>query len=166
MDGSRMQYELEKIILEKYGNDPEKMKPFSKYFYREEIFNDSTPGCSKPIYRQQHLHVDNHRTTDDNMNHESAKKGVYHQQRKDDSNVNLRSPGVENKQSSVQPGISIFGYGDPLDVLFGYSSTNEEPHHLPDESGNSAKVQSRSQKRAHRRHRLRHRNQETLALGG
>uniref|UniRef100_A0A803MT09 Uncharacterized protein n=2 Tax=Chenopodium quinoa TaxID=63459 RepID=A0A803MT09_CHEQI len=100
MDGSRMQYELEKIILEKYGNDPEKMKPFSKHFYCEEIFNDSTPGRPKSIYRQRHLHVDNHRTTDNNTNHESAKKGVYYQQREDDSNVKLKSPSAENKQSS------------------------------------------------------------------
>lgn len=65
----------------------------------------------------------------------------------------------------IYPGISRFGYGDPLDVLFGGSSSNEEPLQ-PDESENLGKVQSRSQKRARRRHRLRHGRQDSLLMGG
>ncbi|XP_021853562.2 uncharacterized protein [Spinacia oleracea] len=103
MDGSRMQYELEKIILEKYGNDPEKMKPFSKHFYCEEIFNDSAPGRPKSVYRQRHLYVDDQRTTNENLKHESAKKGVNHQHKKDDSNVKLKSPNAETKQVPICP---------------------------------------------------------------
>lgn len=164
MDGSRMQHELKKIILEKYGNDPEKMRLFSKHFYCEELFSDSTPGHPKSVYRQRHTYVDEHRTADGDTNHESTKKGVINQPRSDDSNVKVKSSSSEIKQVPINPGINIFGYGDPLDVLFGDSSANEELAQ-PDESGSSAKVQSRSQKRARRRHRIRHRHQESGQLG-
>ncbi|KMS98843.1 hypothetical protein BVRB_3g068230 [Beta vulgaris subsp. vulgaris] len=164
MDGSRMQYELKKIILDKFGNDPEKMQLFSKHFYCEEVFNDSTPGQPKSYYRQRNLYVDDQRTADGSSSQVSDKKGVLHNQRNDDSNIKMRNPTAEIKQVPIISGIHVFGYGDPIDVLFGHSSPNEELHH-PDESGNSAKVQSHRQRRARRRHKVRHRHQESFNLG-
>ncbi|KAL2922623.1 Vezatin [Bienertia sinuspersici] len=163
MDGSRMQHELKKIILEKYGNNPKKMQPFSKHFYCEEVFNDLTLGQPQPVFRQRHVYVEDHRTADGNSHHEAIKKGAKHQQRNDDSKVKLKSSSTEIKQVPVAvPTISILGYGDPLDVLFGHSSTNEELQQ-PDESGNS-KAESHRQKRARRKHRLRHRHQESESV--
>lgn len=157
MDGSRMQHELRKIVLEKYGDNPQRMQAFARHFYSEEVLSDSTLGHPKSVYRQRNSYRNDERIANSNNYGvpDANKDAVYRHQRNEDSrSLKLERSAVGIMQARINPGVDMAGYGDPLEVLLGYSPANEESHQ-PDDSTISD-VQSRSQRRAHRRHKMRH----------
>uniref|UniRef100_A0A7C9E2D8 Uncharacterized protein n=1 Tax=Opuntia streptacantha TaxID=393608 RepID=A0A7C9E2D8_OPUST len=162
MEGTRMQHELRKIVVEKYGNNPQRMKPFSKHFYVEEVMNDSAPGNPKSVYRQRNIYVEEQQIANRDTYGvpDVNESDMYHQLR---NGSKLRT-GAGARQVHINPAVAMAAYGDPLEVLFGgYAPANDEPLQ-PDDSITSAKAQTRSQRRAHRRHRMRNRQTESSLL--
>ncbi|XP_074292325.1 uncharacterized protein LOC141619197 [Silene latifolia] len=166
LDGTRMQNELKKIVLQRYGNDPGRMQAYSKHFYGEELYSDSSPEYPRLVYRPRHVYMDNPKGIENVYGvSDSDEQQRNHDQRIVDRNspkVNGRN--MENKQVRTNPGISAYGYGDPLEVLFGYALANENVEQ-PEASGEAPKVQSRKQKRAHRRQQMRQRHRDSLSPG-
>lgn len=76
------------------------MQLYSKYFYGEEVFNDSTPGLPKLVYRPRNLYMDD-QTSDVNTSQESVERGLYHARRNDDTNIKLKTPSSEIKKNPV-----------------------------------------------------------------
>lgn len=162
MEGTRMQHELRKIVVETFGNNPRRMKPFSKHFYMEEVMNDSATGNPKSVYRQRNLYVEEQQIANRDTYGvpDGDKSDIYSQQRNEDK---LRTRAGA-RQVHINPAVNMLGYGDPLEVLFGgYAPANEVPQQL-DDSVSSAKAQTRTQRRAYRRHRMRHRQRESSSL--
>ncbi|GAB4843363.1 hypothetical protein Ancab_013329 [Ancistrocladus abbreviatus] len=164
-DGSRMQQELAKIIVRRYGNDPQKKQLISKHFYSEKVFDDSTADHPRYIYRQRNTYVDNaaqiqrlyggYTQSDGNRSDPKYAAGTDVP-----DSVGQKIVNLESKQVQVNPSSYIFA--DPLDCILGYSGTAEEIRH-PDNSTAPAKMHGRSQKRLHRRHRMHHRHREELS---
>lgn len=77
------------------------MQLYSKYFYCEEVFNDSTPGLPKLVYRPRNLYMDEHRTSDVNTSQESTERGLYHPRKNDDTNIKPKTPSSEIKKNPV-----------------------------------------------------------------
>ncbi|KAL9237633.1 hypothetical protein vseg_012159 [Gypsophila vaccaria] len=166
LDGTRMQHELKKIVLQRYGNNPHKMKSFSKYFYGEEVYTDSNPEHPRLVFRQRHLFMDYPKVTNDDAYGVSDvdDRQQNHQQSSIDRNSpKQEGPNMEIKQVRINPGISLYGYGDPLEVLFGSAFKKDETEQPKD----TAKVQGRNQKKLRRRQRMRERQRlrESLSLG-
>ncbi|KAH9605611.1 hypothetical protein KSS87_008058 [Heliosperma pusillum] len=166
LDGTRMQNELKKIVLQRYGNDPGRMRAFSKHFYGEELYSDSSPEYPKLVYRQRHVFMDNPKGTVENVYGVSDSDGQQrdHQRIVDRNPPKVNGPIMENKQVRTNPGISAYGYGDPLEVLFGYALANDNIEQ-PEASGEAPKVQSRKQKRVRRKQQMRQRHREALSPG-
>lgn len=158
-----MQHELRKIVVEKFGNNPQRMKPFSKHFYVEEVMNDSAPGNPKSVYRQRNIYVEEQQIANRDTYGvpDDDKRDMHRQQRNEDK---MRTGAGARQVHQINPTVNMLGYGDPLEVLFGgYAPANEVPPQL-DDSISSAKAQTRSQRRAYRRHRMRHRQRESSSL--
>ncbi|KAK9664327.1 hypothetical protein RND81_14G033700 [Saponaria officinalis] len=166
LDGSRMQHEFKNLVLQRYGDNPHKMKMLSKYFYGEEVYSDSNPEYPRLIYRQRHVFMENPKVSNDEVYGGSdidEPQQNHHQSSSDRNSLKLKGPSKEIKQVRINPGISTYGYGDPLEVLFGFAL--EEETEQPDASGDAAKVQGRNQKKLRRRQRIRQRHRESLSLG-
>lgn len=166
MEGSRVQHELRKIVLEKYGNNPQRMKPFAKHFYVEEVLNDSAPGNPKTVYRHRNSYAEDQliANRDTYGVPDANKSDVYRQQGNENpDSLKVNRPSMGIRPVRINSAITMVGYGDPLEVLFGYSQAMEESPQ-PDDSATSPKSQTRSQRRAHRKHRMRHRHRDSLSL--
>ncbi|GMH18826.1 hypothetical protein Nepgr_020667 [Nepenthes gracilis] len=163
-DGSRMQHELAKIMVQRYGNDPRKKKLISKHFYSEKVFDDSTSDRPISIYRQRNTFVDNaaniHRSLDINTHSDGNENDTNYPPRKNDSDIpRQKRMNSESMQVHINPGSYVLA--DPFECLFGYSGATEEIHHPAGAgAGAPAREQSCSQRRLHRRHRMRHRHRE------
>ncbi|KAL9684047.1 hypothetical protein QQ045_021478 [Rhodiola kirilowii] len=58
MDGSRMQSELANLIVHKYRDNPQGMQRISKYFYIEEVYDDSRPDVAKLRWRPRNEFIE------------------------------------------------------------------------------------------------------------
>ncbi|XP_058193349.1 uncharacterized protein LOC131310378 [Rhododendron vialii] len=147
-DGSRMQMELSKIILRKYGDDSMPMQLITKHFYSEKVFDDSSADQPKIRWRYRNFFSDNVAFSQGTHNSDAHGYGEKTDPQKtdmenaDEPNRALRSPVLDATTN-------------PFDDVFGVTGSSEEIHHT-NTSVLSPKRHGRSHKRSHRRHRMRH----------
>ncbi|KAG5560163.1 hypothetical protein RHGRI_003448 [Rhododendron griersonianum] len=147
-DGSRMQMELSKIILRKYGDDSTPMQLITKHFYSEKVFDDSSADQPKIRWRYRNFFSDNVAFSQRTHNSDAHGYGEKTNPQKtdmenaDEPNRVLRSPVLDATTN-------------PFDDVFGVTGSSEEIHHT-NTSVLSPKKHGRSHKRSHRRHRMRH----------
>ncbi|KAI8566268.1 hypothetical protein RHMOL_Rhmol02G0026900 [Rhododendron molle] len=147
-DGSRMQMELSKIILRKYGDDSTPMQLITKHFYSEKVFDDSSADQPKIRWRYRNFFSDNVAFSQRTHNSDAHGYGETTDPQKtdmenaDEPNCVLRSPVLDATTN-------------PFDDVFGVTGSSEEIHHT-NTSVLSPKRHGRSHKRSHRRHRMRH----------
>lgn len=152
LEGSRMQWALASIILNKHDVKSSKVELVRKYFFPEQVFNDLNPD--KPFFRWRPRSI----FVDDNSAIQRTEKVEYddhHEERPEETGQRniARNTSVE---ASAQRSIDDEMTADPLDCLFGHQDTSQE-------TGSSGKAgalprrQLREQRRAHRRNRAHHR---------
>ncbi|GAB2294856.1 hypothetical protein Dimus_029049 [Dionaea muscipula] len=154
-DGSQMQHELSKIMLQKYSNDPKKKKLLSKYFYPEKVFDDSKDQPTT-VYRQRNMYVDQavqlqnlHLNYSGEIGNDMNRPSLKNDLPASSGEGRINS---ENGQVQVDHMVSIFV--DPLDSLLGYSVGADQPEcaTVP------ARVSSHPSRRLHHRSRRHHRH--------
>ncbi|TXG72073.1 hypothetical protein EZV62_000652 [Acer yangbiense] len=166
-DGSQMQKELANIIVNKYRDDPWRMKLISKHFFSEKVYDDSTSDQPKLRWRYKNYFSDNvthgqetHESDSQDESHSDSHNYSSNKTHSDHSNepISKKNDMVSKQTTPVNPGVGLMA--DPLDCVFGNQAAMEEIHHHSNSSMPS-RVHTRNHRRYHRRHRI-HRHEVSL----
>ncbi|MCL7037286.1 hypothetical protein MKW94_005600 [Papaver nudicaule] len=150
MEGSRLQSEFGKQLLLK-NLDPRTTQIIDKYFYKENVYDDSSVDRTIVRWRHRSFFGENsapgQRKHDDNY-------GAEHDDNYGADTDSEQEQVVEPTHSPVTPlRSSAEVSADPFDCLFGYSETLEEKSQPLISPEVPPKRRTRSHKKAARRHR-------------
>ncbi|KAK9139907.1 hypothetical protein Scep_009588 [Stephania cephalantha] len=140
MEGSRMQKELATLLLSRHWENPWRIRLLTKYFYLEEVFDDSNADQPKLRWRHRNFYGD---TLAQNLR-------SYDRDNHDDNVDREAKKNTEPQQASMVQDDEIFA--DPLDCVFGNPVEREEVHRF-DTTIMSAKRRMRNHKKSQRRNR-------------
>ncbi|KAI3993079.1 hypothetical protein MKX01_009822 [Papaver californicum] len=146
LEGSRLQSEFAKILLIKHGDNPRITQMIEKYFYKENVYDDSS--VDRTIARWRHRSFFGENSAPGQIKHDDVYGADTDSEQK--KVVDPTPSPITAFRSSVEVS------ADPFDCLFGYSETLEEksqPYISPEVP---PKRRSRRHKKTARRHRKRH----------
>ncbi|MCD7447570.1 hypothetical protein HAX54_031599 [Datura stramonium] len=154
--GTRLQKELGEIMLKKYQRNPPVLQHVSKYFYRENVYDDDSTDQPKPRWRFRSTYGEifsSHRTDGDDS---SSKKP--HLENTDPRKTNLERNQIN--MNGVGAAAALESTEDPFDCILGRQANVEEIHR-PDVPSTMPKRRNHSHRRSHGRRRMhRHENME------
>ncbi|KAL5852737.1 hypothetical protein ACOSQ3_007855 [Xanthoceras sorbifolium] len=164
-EGSRMQKEAANIIVNKYRDDPWRMKLISKHFYSEKVYDDSNSDQPKLRWRYKNYFSDDvvryqgtHESDSQGESHSDSHNYSSSKAHSDFSNEPIsKKDDMGSKKIPVNPDVGLLA--DPLDSVFGILAATEEIHHHSN-SSMPTRVHTRNHRRYHRRRRIHH--QEVL----
>ncbi|KAJ4830152.1 hypothetical protein Tsubulata_019940 [Turnera subulata] len=142
LEGTRMQMELAKILVNNHANEPWAMQLLNRHFYLEKVFDDS--NSDKPLIRFRYRNF----FGDIAAQGGRANNDSYEVSSEDSDTTNVNE-GL--KQFPMNPVAD--STEDPLDGIFGFMAPVEEIHH-PVRTSKSGRVITRRDKKSHRRHRV------------
>ncbi|XP_055832480.1 uncharacterized protein LOC129901356 [Solanum dulcamara] len=148
--GTRLQTEMAEIMLKKHQHDPHVLQRVSKHFFCENVYDDDSTDRPKSRWRIRNLFEEDlasaHMTYDD----DSYNKKI------NSVKTDPRKTNLQRKQ--INTGAAADGLEaieDPFDCIFGSSASVQDIHH-PDTLSTPFRRRNYNQKRSHRRHRMRH----------
>lgn len=149
MDGSRLQHEMTKIMLQKYTNDPGKRMLLSKYFYAERVFDDSSSDLPISVFRKRNTYVDEavHGQDFDQSHSDEVGTDMNHRLMNNDPETSRETTSTESRQVQVTP-----MFVDPFESLLGSTQAIERLE-IPSPP---AKAKSSHRTRSCHRRRKRH----------
>lgn len=145
--GTCLQTGLAEIMLKKYRHDPHVLQRVSKYFFCENVYRDDSTDQPKSRWRIRNFFEEDlasaHMTYDD----DSYNKKINLVK------TDLRKTNLQHKQINTSAAADVLeAIEDPFDCIFGSSGSVQDIHH-PD---TPPRRRNYNQKRSHRRHRMRH----------
>ncbi|KAL9260430.1 hypothetical protein AKJ16_DCAP05844 [Drosera capensis] len=151
MDGSRLQHEMTKIMLQKYANDPGKRKLLSKYFYTEQVFDDSSSDRPISVFRKRNTYVDEavHGQDFDRSHSDEVGTDMNRRLMNNDPETSRETTSTESRQVQVTPTPMFV---DPFESLLGSTQAIERLE-IPSPP---AKAKGSHGTRNRNRHRKRH----------
>lgn len=148
--GTRMQTGLAEIMLKKYQHYQHDVQGVSKYFFCENVYDDDSTDRPKPRWRIRNLFEEDlssaHMTCDD----DSYNKKINSEK------TDLRKTNLQHKQINMSAAADVLeATENPFDCIFGSSASVQDIHH-PESFSTPPRRRNYNQKRSHRRHRMRH----------
>ncbi|KAL6498954.1 hypothetical protein OROGR_028132 [Orobanche gracilis] len=149
LERSRIQRELAIIMLTKYYRDPRVLPYLSKYFFKEEVYDDTSVDRPTSSWRYRNFSgetVDHSQSTSYNSDETRSDENGVEKTTMEPNQVHVNSAGdaMEN----------------PFDLIFGISESAESVANTVEISSLSRK-ESRKEKRSRRRHRRHHHQEES-----
>ncbi|KAI3950584.1 hypothetical protein MKW92_007119 [Papaver armeniacum] len=156
LEDSRLQSEFAKRLVMKYGDNPRTVQMLEKYFYRENVYDDSNVDRTIARWRHRSFFGENYalgqKKHDDTYgaDTDSEPKQVVEPTSEQKQVIDPTRAPAKPLKSSIE--VST----DPFDSLFGHSETLEEktqPQITPEAP---PKRRTRSHRKTARKHRKRH----------
>ncbi|XP_010557027.1 PREDICTED: uncharacterized protein LOC104826165 isoform X2 [Tarenaya hassleriana] len=147
-DATRMQKELVNLLVRYNHGEAWSWNLMSKYFYPESVYIDE---LDKPQMRWRRRNTSYDSVLPSRETNE-AKPSNHSRSSPPGSDVSVTKPKPQNSSGNSDNEIAE----DPFLCLFGGLETTESDHSQADQSG-SSKAQTRKQRRAHRKQRLKNR---------
>ncbi|XP_060215465.1 uncharacterized protein LOC132642222 [Lycium barbarum] len=148
--GTRLQTGLAEIMLKKYQHDPQVLQRVSKYFFCETVYDDDSTDRPKPRWRIRNLFEEDLASAHMTCGDDSYNKKINSEK------ADLRKNNLQRKQINTSTAADVLeAIEDPFDCIFGSSASVQDIHHA-DTFSTPPRRRNYNQKRYHRRHRMRH----------